>query len=172
MALRDRFCDAVAPGTDRPRCVLDFPHAGEDHCDSRGNRWEGVYHGDRGHIIDTALDFEGRTLVDRVAISLMVAYGRAEPDDEFSKYPASVVATFADMARAVIAQFEVTDRLPPLEAPTPDGCHHCGKPERGHAIEDHPDAGFHNWVMPTDEQRLERMRARRRANAERVALHV
>lgn len=172
MPLAGRYCDAVRPGTDRIACVLDFPHPGQDHRDRHNDTWSGSSHGDRGHIIDTALGYEGRTLVDRVAIALMVAYGRAEPDDEFSKYPTSVVATFADMARAVIAQFEVADRIPPATTPTPDGCRVCGKPERSHAIEAHPEAGFHNWVEPTDEQRLERMRARRRANEERAALHV
>lgn len=66
-------------------------------------------HSDRGHIIDVALGFAGSTLVDRVAIELMCAFGDAEPDHDISKYPTSYVATFADMARAVVGTFSVAD---------------------------------------------------------------
>jgi hypothetical protein len=47
------------------------------------------------------------------------------------------------------------------DAPTPDGCRHCGIPEREHLQRWHAEAGWHPWTEPTDEQRLERMRARR-----------
>ncbi|MFT2014647.1 hypothetical protein ACMA1D_02180 [Streptomyces sp. 796.1] len=48
----------------------------------------------------------------------------------------------------------------------PDGCRHCGIPERGHARQWTRAAGWHAWVEPSDGQRLERMRARRAARTE------
>lgn len=167
MNLAGRYCHAPAPDNEHRRCHLDFPHAGREHEDSRGS-WAGPYH---GYIVDNALDFTGTTLVDRVAISLMVQFGRLEPEAGISKYPASYVAVFADMARAIVAQFEVTDRIPPAPIPSPDGCRHCGAQQREHTQSHHPDVGFHTWVEPTGEQRKERMLARRRQNEERVALH-
>ena len=161
-----RYCHATHPDRGM-RCSLDFPHPGEDHFNGL-TRWDGGY---GPAIIDTALDFTGTTLVDRVAISLMVQFGRLEPEAGISKYPASYVAVFADMARAIVAQFEVTDRLPLATTVTPNGCRHCGTAERQHAQLHHPDVGFHTWVEPTDDQRKERMLARRRQNEERVALH-
>ena len=167
MNLAGRYCHAPAPENEHRRCHLDFPHPDHEHEDSRG-AWTGPY---RGNIVDTALGFTGTTLEDRVAISLMVQFGRLEPDAGISKYPASYVAVFADMARAVVAQFEVSDRLPPAPLATPDGCRHCGTAERAHSQMHHRDVGFHTWVEPTSEQRKERMLARRRLNEERVALH-
>lgn len=167
MNLAGRYCRAVNPENEHRRCSLDFPHPGLEHEDSRGS-WAGPYH---GHIVDTALDFTGTGLVDRVAISLMVQFGRLEPDSGISKHPASYVAVFADMARAIVAQFEVKDRLLPVAIPTPDGCRHCGTAEREHAQQHHPDVGFHGWVEPTSDQRKERMLARRLQNEKRIALH-
>lgn len=40
--------------------------------------------------------------VNRVAKLLMDAWAKAEPNHNVTKYPASYVATFADMARAVV----------------------------------------------------------------------
>ena len=40
--------------------------------------------------------------VDELARTLMAAWQKAEPDHPVSKHPVSFVATFADMARAVI----------------------------------------------------------------------
>lgn len=102
-------CGAVRPGTDKPACILTWPHQGRDHRSGIQQRWATTQHGDPGHIVDVALRFEGKTLVDRVAISLMVAWGRAEASHPVSRYPVSHVASFADMARAVIDQFAVTD---------------------------------------------------------------
>lgn len=41
--------------------------------------------------------------VDLMGITLFEAFKKAEPDHPIVKYPASYVATFADMARAAIA---------------------------------------------------------------------
>lgn len=68
--------------------------------------------------IETLADtFTGKTEVDRLAITLMRAFGKAEPKEGISQHPASYVATFAEMARAVIASApagdgELPDRLP------------------------------------------------------------
>lgn len=167
MNLAGRVCHTAHPDDGR-RCALDFPHPGEDHFNGL-TRWDGP-HGNA--IIDTALGFTGTSLVDRVVISLMVQFGRLEPEAGISKYPASYVAVFADMARAIVAQFEVRDRLAPVDLPTPDACRHCGTAQREHAQQHHPDVDFHRWTEPTDEQRKERMLARRRVNEERIALHV
>lgn len=40
--------------------------------------------------------------VDMMAIVLLKAFQKAEPNHLISKYPASYIATFADMARAAI----------------------------------------------------------------------
>lgn len=47
-------------------------------------------------------------------------------------------------------------------APTPDGCRWCGRGRALHGYRWSPDVGGHRWTMPTDAQRLERMRARRK----------
>lgn len=166
MNLAGRYCHTPHPD-ERRRCHLDFPHPGSDHADHHGT-WSGP---NVSAIIDTALAFTGTTLADRVAISLMVQFGRLEPDAGISKHPASYVAVFADMAHAIVSQFEVSDRLPPADIPTPDGCRHCGTVQREHPQKYHEVAGFHGWVEPTDAQRKERMLARRRLNEERVALY-
>lgn len=46
----------------------------------------------------------------------------------------------------------------------PDGCRHCGLP-RPHGWQYLAGVGLHQWQAPTDEQRLERMQARRAARA-------
>lgn len=51
----------------------------------------------------------------------------------------------------------------------PNGCRHCGLPERGHFQRWTRDAGWHGWTAPTDAQRLERMRARRNQNLKKTA---
>lgn len=53
--------------------------------------------------------FTGKTEVDRLAIILMRAFGKAEPKEGISQHPASYVATFADMARAIIASAPAGD---------------------------------------------------------------
>lgn len=40
--------------------------------------------------------------IDRIAKILMDAWAKAEPDHSITKYPASYIATFVDMARAVV----------------------------------------------------------------------
>jgi hypothetical protein len=40
--------------------------------------------------------------IDRVARLLMEVWANAEPDHPVTKYPVSYVATFVDMARAVV----------------------------------------------------------------------
>lgn len=42
--------------------------------------------------------------------------------------------------------------------PVVNGCHWCGVPQRDHAQRWHVDGRWHNWVAPTDQQRLERLR--------------
>jgi hypothetical protein len=42
----------------------------------------------------------------------------------------------------------------------PNGCRHCGIPEREHVQRWKPAVGWHKWAAPTDSQRLQRMRAR------------
>lgn len=44
---------------------------------------------------------------------------------------------------------------------TPNGCRWCGLEEREHYRRWKPLVGWHYWVAPTDEQRKQRMRARR-----------
>lgn len=43
-----------------------------------------------------------REEIDRIAKLLMDAWARAEPNHGVTRHPASYVATFADMARAVV----------------------------------------------------------------------
>lgn len=43
---------------------------------------------------------------------------------------------------------------------TPNGCHHCGDDEYHHGNQWHRAVGIHKWIEPTDEQRLDRMKAR------------
>lgn len=47
--------------------------------------------------------------------------------------------------------------------PTPNSCGECGRDERDHGIYYSVPAGIHTYVAPTEQQRLERMRARRAA---------
>lgn len=44
--------------------------------------------------------------------------------------------------------------------PTPDGCQHCGIPERQHMTRWKPGIGSHQWTAPTQEQVKTRMLAR------------
>jgi hypothetical protein len=50
-------------------------------------------------------------------------------------------------------------------APTsaPNGCRWCGREQRAHALEWDDTAGYHCFVAPTDEQRVDRIRTRREA---------
>lgn len=50
----------------------------------------------------------------------------------------------------------------PEPAPTPNACRHCGIDYLTHCSRWHASVGRHQWTAPTDAQRLERMRARRR----------
>ncbi|SDH39058.1 hypothetical protein [Microbacterium sp. 77mftsu3.1] len=164
MGLAGRFCYAPAPqAVDIGKCVLDFPHPGQDHRTSRGRTWEHGGHGAEGDIIDVAFDMGGNELLHRVAITLMVAFGRAEPGSDISKYPVSVVATFADMARSVLAEYRVEDRLPVTHIPSPDACAICGEGYRLHGT-------AHEFTEPSAQQQDERRRSRRRQNQERAAL--
>lgn len=52
-----------------------------------------------------------RDEIDRVAKLLMDAWAKAEPDHNVTKYPVSYVATFADMARAVVEDQDVVNEL-------------------------------------------------------------
>ena len=46
---------------------------------------------------------------------------------------------------------------------TPNGCQHCGIPERAHWQQWNEAAGWHQWTAPTDTQILARMLTRRSA---------
>lgn len=43
----------------------------------------------------------------------------------------------------------------------PDGCRWCGRGSRDHGIEWHGAVGYHGYIDPTDDQRIQRMRDRR-----------
>lgn len=166
MGLAGRFCHATShPTLDGRKCILDFPHPGQDHRTSRGRTWERGGHGAEGDIIDMAFEFNGNDLLHRVAITLMVAFGRAEPGSDISRYPVSVVATFVDMARSVLAEYKVQDRLPVTHVPAPDACAICGEGYRMHGT-------AHEFTEPSAQQQDERRRSRRRQNQERAALSV
>lgn len=53
----------------------------------------------------------GRTKLDRLCLELMRAWGAADKLSSVSQHPAGYIATFADMARAVLAWPELTDGL-------------------------------------------------------------
>jgi hypothetical protein len=53
-------------------------------------------------IIARANAWSPNTPVDALAVTLMKAWGSAEPDSEAAKHPASYVTSFVDMARAAI----------------------------------------------------------------------
>jgi hypothetical protein len=53
-----------------------------------------------------------------------------------------------------------SDRSAPERSP--NGCRWCGVSERQHYGRWKSGVGWHQWVAPTDEQRKERMRERRR----------
>lgn len=44
-----------------------------------------------------------------------------------------------------------------------NGCRRCGREQRTHALEWDDAVGYHHWVAPTDEQRVERIHTRREA---------
>lgn len=50
-----------------------------------------------------------RAEINRVAKILMDAWARAEPEHNVTKYPVSYIATFADMARAVVEDRELLE---------------------------------------------------------------
>lgn len=52
--------------------------------------------------------------------------------------------------------------------PAPGGCRYCGIDKQTHySVAASPErGGWHQWVEPTDEQRLARMKARRAAKEE------
>lgn len=43
----------------------------------------------------------------------------------------------------------------------PSGCRHCGIERRKHARQYVPEAAWHRWEQPTQQQILDRMKARR-----------
>lgn len=57
---------------------------------------------DRTPLVAMAHRLNGEAEVDRVAILLMEAWGKGDPNSAVAEHPASYVATFVDMARAVI----------------------------------------------------------------------
>lgn len=54
-----------------------------------------------------------------------------------------------------------TDAAPSIAIP--NGCAACGVDHQEHCWRWHPTVGLHQWIEPTDAQRLTRMRARREA---------
>lgn len=48
-----------------------------------------------------------------------------------------------------------------LRRPDPSGCRWCGVNERDHMQRWKPPVGWHQWAPPTQQQRKERMKARR-----------
>jgi hypothetical protein len=54
--------------------------------------------------------------IDRVAAILMAAWAKAEPKHKVTLYPTSYIATFVDMARAVVEA-----GIPPEEGISPTG---------------------------------------------------
>ncbi|MFD3740493.1 hypothetical protein [Streptomyces sp. NPDC058629] len=56
-----------------------------------------------------------------------------------------------------------------MATPNPNGCRHCGiEQDRPHARQWTPDAGWHTWEQPTQEQINDRMRVRQAARTERI----
>lgn len=49
--------------------------------------------------------------IDRIAKLLMAAWAKAEPDHGVTKHPVSYLATFVDMARAVVDDRNFRDHL-------------------------------------------------------------
>lgn len=47
--------------------------------------------------------------------------------------------------------------------PNPNGCRHCEVDRDTHLQRHHPDVKWHQWEEPTNEQRKERILARRAA---------
>lgn len=56
-------------------------------------------------------------------------------------------------------------RFPDGSPPLPFGCRWCGIPQETHGWTRIESAGMHEWVQPTKQQTLARMKARRRARA-------
>ncbi|PBC80137.1 hypothetical protein BX265_4973 [Streptomyces sp. TLI_235] len=52
-----------------------------------------------------------------------------------------------------------------MTTPAPNGCQHCGIPEREHARQWTDETGWHAYELPTDAQILARMKARRAQRA-------
>ncbi|ACX71162.1 hypothetical protein pZL12.85 [Streptomyces phage ZL12] len=48
-----------------------------------------------------------------------------------------------------------------MPTPRPNGCRHDGIDQRAHARQWTPEAGWHTWEQPTQEQIKDRMRGRR-----------
>ena len=48
--------------------------------------------------------------------------------------------------------------------PAPNGCIHCGEDKRTHPLSWSAEVGLHLWTQPTDQVRMERMKARRKAS--------
>lgn len=48
-----------------------------------------------------------------------------------------------------------------VNVPVPNGCRWCGVAREGHGQRWAPDGDWHGWFAPTEEQRVDRMRARR-----------
>lgn len=66
----------------------------------RRRRWK--HEREKPEIVRTAEQFVGADELNRLAIHLMLTWGDVDPDSAVSKYPASYVANFADMARAIL----------------------------------------------------------------------
>ncbi|MEU6054187.1 hypothetical protein ABZ829_27675 [Streptomyces xanthochromogenes] len=101
----------------------------------------------------------------RYIVSLVVAFAlTGQRTDLLVPYSEVRNATGTVIGCRALAQPALPNHQPPPtpEPPTatPNGCRFCGIAQRVHGRQYTPEQGWHAWTAPTDQQRLDRMRAR------------
>jgi hypothetical protein len=132
----------------------------------------GIEQVEYGHAIDLPPERDGY----RYIVSLVVALAlTGQRTDLLVPYFEVRNATGTVIGCRALAQPVLPHPQDPQESPvpgprvaTPDGCRFCGITQRVHGRQHVPEQGWHAWMAPTDQQRLDRMRARRDQEARRL----
>ena len=98
-------------------------------------------------IVKMADGYAGSTKLDRLAIELMRVWGRVDKTSSVSQHPLGYVATFADMARAVLDWPELADE----RAKRPDREHYVSEAHRRYSGSgNHPGGERHAFLAGVD----------------------
>lgn len=106
-------------------------------------------HAEQAPIITLADSFVGGDPVNALAIVLMKAWGKADPNSGVSQHPASYTANFADMARAALASTPSPAQPTEANVPLEEG------PATIRMMPESPETSQRHWSMYCDECDIE-----------------